>query len=386
MDRVRRIAILMGQDLSFCRKAIRGIRAYALSKPDWAFRNGPPELQIIPYLKDWKPDGMIANLTVMNASRAIIALRKPVIDTSNALAGLNIPVVDVDNVAVGRLAAEYLLDRRFTNFGFFGSKSVYSQLRLAGFREGLAKQGHVASVCYGEYLQHMPSRSSWKKMDTKIGLWLQQLPKPVAILACNDVPARSLADACRQLGLHIPEQVALLGVDDDEMECPLTSPPLSSVAIPAERIGYEAAKLLDRMMSGERPPKTPLSLPPLCIVTRQSTDTMAISDPVVLAALRHIRQHAAERITVGSVVRETGCGRRELERHFRRVLGRSVLTEIRITRVERAKEILQSTNLPMPAIAAQAGFASPERFAVVFRRLVGMSPSAYRRQSQIHHT
>ena len=384
-NQVRRIAILMGQDLSFCRKAIRGIRAYALRKTDWVFRNGPPDMQIIPHLRDWKPHGIIANLFTSDVARAVLRMRRPVVDTACMLPGLRIPTVDVDHMAVGRLAAEHLIDRKFTCFGFFGSEgAVYSQLRERGFRDELARHGFSVSSCYGEYLHQVPTTIGWKRMDREVGAWLKGLPKPVAIFAANDVPARNLADMCRHLNLQIPNQVALLGVDDDELVCPLAAPPLSSVAIPSERIGYEAARLLDRMMSKEDVPKEPLWLPPLDVITRQSTDTMAIRDATVLAALTFIRHFATQNISVSKVVQEIGCGRRELERRFRALLGRSVLDEIRLVRVKRAEEILSNTDLSMPAVAAQAGFSNAQRFAVVFRQLTGASPTAYRRRSQLH--
>lgn len=385
MANVRRIAILMGQDLSFCRNVIRGIRAYAIQKSDWAFRNGLPDMQIVPHLRDWRPDGIIANLFTRDVAQAVMRLRRPLVDTACALPGLKVPMVDVDQDAVGCLAAEYLLKRGFSHFAFFGSElALYSRMREEGFRRVLGEHGHTVSSCYGEYLCQAPSTTSWKKLDQEVERWLRKLPKPVAIFACNDVPARSLADTCLHLGLHIPNQVAMLGVDDDELECPLTSPPLSSIAIPAERIGYEAARLLDQMMDGEPAPREPVFLQPLRVVTRQSTDTMMINDPIVLAALDFIQQNAAQSTTVGRVVQEVGCGRRDLERRFRLVLNRSVLEQIRLARVERAKSILLNTDLAMPKIAAQAGFSNAQRLAVVFKQLTGMAPTAYRSQAKLH--
>jgi LacI family transcriptional regulator len=363
---------------------IRGIRAYGIQKNDWTFRNGLPDMQIIPYLRDWKPHGIIANLFSNDVAKAVVRLRKPLVDTACALEGLKTPTVDVDQEAVGRLAAEYLVKRGFTHFGFFGSThAFYSKLREIGFRNALEQFGYSVSSCHGEYLCQVLNATSWKQLDQDIDKWLRQLPKPVAIFACNDVPARNLADRCCQLGLHIPNQVALLGVDDDELECPLTSPPLSSIAIPAERIGYEAAKLLDQMMSGDPAPAAPVFLQPLGVVTRQSTDTMVIEDPIVLAALTYIDRHATRPITVGKVVHEVGCGRRDLERRFRLILNRSVLDQIRWVRIDRAKNILLCTDLAMPAVAAQAGFSNAQRFAIVFKQLTGMAPTTYRRQAKI---
>jgi LacI family transcriptional regulator len=189
---------------------------------------------------------------------------------------------------------------------------------------------------------------------------------------------------CTQLGLHVPDEVALLGVDNDELECLLTSPPLSSIAIPGERIGYEAAKMLDRAIAGRKSGFGRLLLPPIRVVARQSTDTLAVREPVVLNALRHIHDHALEGIGVAEVVRAVTVGRRELERKFRRVLGRTVLQELCRTRIQQAQKLLASTDLPMPAVARLSGFSSAHRLAIVFRRVCGTPPTSYRRQSQIH--
>ena len=360
--------------------SFRGIRAYAVQKNDWVFRNGPAELQIIPYLRDWRPHGIIANLFLPEVARQVVKLHKPVVDTACTLEGLKMPTVDVDHVAVGRLAADYFLQPGFTHFGFFGSETArYSGMRKKAFANGWRRSAADVSSCYGEYVHNLPATTSWKLIEQKVRHWLRQLPKPAAIFVCNDIPARNLADMCNQLHLHVPGQIAILGVDDDELECLLASPPLSSIAIPAARIGYEAAQLLDAMMSGQGVSREPLLLPPVRVVVRESTDTLAVDDPAVAAALSFIRQRARENITVATMVAQIGVVRWELERNFRAVLGCSIRDELRRVRVELAKGLLTDTQLPMRAIARQSGFYNSQRLAIVFRQAAGMSPSAYRR-------
>lgn len=385
MPRLRRIALLMGQDLSFCRDVIRGIRAYAIRKPGWVFRNGPPDVQLLPLLREWNPDGIIAQLLSAELAQRLQRLGKPVVDTAYWLPKPRVPVVDVDHAAVGRMAADYLLSLGLTQFGYFGpADAAYSELRETAFRQRLAEAGFATDSCYGEYLHRVPTTVSWRASEEQTRRWLRQLPKPVGLFVCNDVLARSLADLCSHLGLHVPDEVALLGVDDDELECLLTKPPLSSIAIPGERIGYEAARLLDQRLTRPRDASpAPLLLPPVRVVTRQSTDTMAVRDALVITALRYIRTHAVEGANVATVVQALGVGRRELERKFRQTLGRSVLQELLRTRLQQAQRLLASTDLPMPAVAKQAGFSSAHRLAIVFGRLCGLSPTAYRRQSQI---
>ena len=318
-------------------RVIRGIRAYALR-----IRLGHPQRSARPrhppFAPQWKPDGIIAELFHAEFARRLLRMNKPVVDTAFWLPNLKVRVVDVDPVAVGRMAAEYLSSLNLTRFAFFGSASAeYSRIRLQSFRQRLREAGYEITICHGEYLREAPTTTSWKKMESQTRRWLRQLPKPVGVFASNDVLARSLADMCSQLGLHIPDEVALLGVDNDELECLLTSPPLSSIAIPGERVGYEAAKLLDQAMTHKRSAVVRVFLPPIRVVARQSTDTMAIRDPVVIAALRFIHSSASEGANVANVVQATGIGRRELERKFRAIVGRSVLQELRRVRIDQAR-------------------------------------------------
>ncbi len=382
MIEVRRIALLMGQDLSFSRAVIRGVREYGLQRPGWVFRSGPTTPEILPGLREWRPDGIIAGLYHEDFAHRLKRTRKPIVDTGCCFRHPRIPVVDVDHNAVGRMAAEHFLAKQFTNFGYFGIRSAsYSQLREQSFRQRLKEEGFEVSSFFGDYLYQTPDAVRWKALDRQTRQWLSELPKPLAVFACNDIPARLLADTCELLGLSIPSDVAILGVDNDDLECSLTVPPLSSIAIPAERIGYEAAHLLGRMMEEEGSPDS-VFLPPVRTVTRQSTDTLAISDPVVTAALSFVRKEAARGINVESVVLHVGVGRRELERKFRRILGSTLLKELRRIRVERAKQLLAGTSLPMPAVARQSGFSTPQRMALVFRQLEGTSPTTFRRQVQ----
>ncbi|HPP51829.1 MAG TPA: XylR family transcriptional regulator [Thermoguttaceae bacterium] len=384
MGRVRRIALLMGQDAEFHRQVLRGIHAYGLQKRDWVFRNAPAEPAITPVVREWQPDGIIAHLVDVQFARQILRLRKPVVDTGCVLQGFKVPVVDVDHEAVGRLAAEHFLQRGYRHYGFYGSGTAYySRLREASFRQQIEKAGFPVSSCHVEYIPRLPAPVSWKRVDQQVRRWLENLPKPVAILADHDVAAHDLADACQQIGLRVPEQAAILGVDNDELECQLAFPPISSVAIPGERIGYEAAWVLDRMLSGHPPPAKPLFLPPLRVVARQSTSTLAVEDPVVAEALHLIRNHVDRRFKVAELADQLIVRRRALEEKFRKILGRSVLEEIHHARIEYAKQLLNETDWKLLQIARRCGFSTPQRLSVVFQKLTGMTPSEYRRQCQL---
>ena len=205
----------------------------------------------------------------------------------------------------------------------------------------------------------------------------------MGIFACHDIAGRGLIDVCRQIHLQVPEEVAILGADDDDLHSLLTSPSLSSVAVPAKQVGYEAAAMLDRIISGEPTPKSHF-VPPVRVITRQSTDTRATDDIVTSVALRYIRIHATQDIDVVTIAEAVGVGRRELERKFRQSLNRTVLEEIHGVRTQRIKELLAATDLPMSAIASRAGFLSAQRMAVVFSQITGMSPTSYRQKVSVH--
>jgi LacI family transcriptional regulator len=383
MTTIRRIALLVGQDIGYTRDVLRGVQAYGRGQPGWIFRDGPPDPRIITPLREWKPHGIIVHLFDKTLANELIKFRVPIVNTTNTLKDIRVPLVEVDHARIGEAAAEYFLDRGFRHFGYFGSSwTGFSKDREAAFVARLAKKDYRVDSCYAEYMPRPPVAESWKGVDVKVRAWLKALPKPVAILSSNDVPARELAEMCRQLELHIPEQVALLGVDNDDLECHLCTPILSSIDLGSERVGYEAAKLLHAMMDHRVPKQKRISIPPLGIVTRQSTDTLAIRDIDVAAALAFIRNSAHEDIGVESILQAVPLSRRALERKFREQLGRTVLEEIRRVRLDLAKSLLSDTNLPMPAIAARCGFSGARRLAVVFRQIIGVTPSEYRAQAR----
>ena len=383
MNRIQRIALLMSQDSGFHRQVLLGIRAYANTKSHWQFHGAPPVKEILRPLREWNPHGIIAHLGNLPFAKQLIELGKPLVDTAFMLEGLSAPAVDVDHQAVGRLAAEYFLSRGYRRFGYFGSGSVcYSRLREASFRRTVERAGFEISTCYVEYLPQLSLKVSWKSVNRQMRQWLKSLAQPVAILADHDAAAHDLADMCEVLGLRVPEEIAILGVDDDELECQLAFPPLSSIALPAERIGFEAAKLLDRLMSGKAAPAEPICLPPVRVVARHSTSLSAVEDPVVLAALEYIRDHLTEPIHVKTMADSLVVRRRHLEQKFRTILRRSVLAEIYRARVEKAQELLIRGDLQMSQVARQSGFSNAQRMATVFRRLSGMAPREYRRLTQ----
>jgi LacI family transcriptional regulator len=217
-------------------------------------------------------------------------------------------------------------------------------------------------------------------MEDEIGRWLLSLPRPVGVMACYDIRARHVLDACRRVGLAVPDQVAVIGVDNDEFLCNLAEPPLSSVAPDTRRTGYEAAALLDRLMSGrERPRGQAIFVEPLGVVARRSTDVLAVGDPDVSAAVRFIREHACQGIAVKDLLARVPLSRRVLEGRFRKLLGRTPHEEIARIRFERVRQLLRETRLPLEEVARRSGFRNAEYLSTAYRREFGTAPSVYRK-------
>ena len=284
--------------------------------------------------------------------------------------------------AIGRLAAEHLLERGFQKFAFCGFRDeLWSELRHRGFAEAVAKQG-MRCEAYVSPWRGRRARA-WQQEHTALERWLRGLPRPLAVMACNDLRAQHVLDVARGLGLAVPEDLAVIGVDDDYPFCDLCDPPLSSVLPNARRIGYRAAEALDGLMAGEPALAQEVLVEPLGITTRQSTDILAIDYPAIAAAVRHIRERACEGLHVSELLKKLPISRPVLERRFRKYLSRSPQAEIRRVQIARAKRLLVETDLPLKNIASMVGFAHAEYLSVVFKRETGITPGTYRRSAAL---
>jgi LacI family transcriptional regulator len=296
-------------------------------------------------------------------------------------------VIETDNVQVASLAAEHLLDRGFRRFAYCGFRGLrYSQQRQEAFVARVAAAGYPVSV----FAPRLGDRKDALKLAEQRGqagqcdlmAWLAELPKPIGLMACSDLRGQQVLNACRESGIEVPDQIAVIGVDDDEIVCRLSDPPLSSVAPDTQRIGFEAGLLLDRLMHGEASPPEPLLVPPQRIVTRQSTDVLAIDDQDVARAIHFIRQHACNGITINDVLKNVPMTRMTLKRRFMRVLGHSAKTEIMRVQVERVKQLLAETDLSQAKIAILAGFTHAEYLSAAFKQRTGQTPRQYRAASR----
>jgi len=377
-----RVALLLGQDLGYCRDVLSGILSYAEeSRPEWIYHEAPPDARVFPLLKRWKPHGIIVHLSDRALAERLLGLPGHVVSITHTLDDVKIPVVDVNHEKVGQEAARYFLSLGYRSFGYFGSKAAaFSRRREEGFRQALAAKEFPLTSCHARFLPRTPITEDWSAMEKRAAQWLRQLPKPAAVLASNDIPARTLCQICRLSGLRVPADVAILGVDNDPYECRLTSPPLSSVEIPAHAIGRQAAETLDRLMRGARPATGPVSLDPGGVVARESTGFRSTLDPALQDALRFIQENAGKStLDISAVCGFLKRSRRSVERLFKDKLDSTIHAEIQTSRVRFAEQLLSQTDLTISEIAARAGFENPRRFYRTFRQLRGRSPSDYRR-------
>jgi LacI family transcriptional regulator len=294
-----------------------------------------------------------------------------------------LPCIETDNEEVARAAFEHLRQRGFKSFAFCGDERFqWSRERGFWFTKIAQQAGY-------EFLAFPASGSRGGESDDKRLLgWIRKLSKPCGLMACYDIRGWQVLEACRAAGVAVPDEVAVVGVDNDDLLCNLSEPALSSVALDPVLTGYEAAATLDRMMAGEVVEPGIRRIKPLGLVTRQSSDVLAISDLEVSQALRFIREHAVEGIKVEAILRTIPISRRVLESRFKRLLGHTPHDEILRVKLQRAKELLEETDLPLRVVAQRAGFNHVEYLSAVFKQHLGQAPSQYRRQhnSMEHQT
>lgn len=328
-------------------------------------------------LLKWKPAGVIGHVFSSEAADLLQRVRVPVVETAFDFAELNVPRVGLDDRAIGVAAAEHFLDQRYRQFVYVEQEQkAYSERRWQGFEARLAESGCAAlratGVLGARWLDTLPPVSE------KTRRWILGLPRPIAAFAAYDALALELLEVARTVGLRVPEEIAVLGVGDIDWICNLAYPQLSSVRTAAEAAGFEAARLLDRLMAGEAPPAKRIEFPPLGVSARRSTDLCFVTDGDLARALRFIRDQAHAPIGVDDVVRAACVSRSTLERRFRAAMGRSPLEEIQRARIERVRVLLVESDDAVGVIAQRCGFPDGRRLSEAFRRHCGETPTGYR--------
>jgi LacI family transcriptional regulator len=379
-----RVALVMTRGQAYVEQVMLGIAEHVHRTRRWKCTYAWDSLTSLDHLA-FQPDGVICCSFRNELFAELLEKRVPAVNVWQVRDGPALPYVGVDDGAVGRLAAEYFMQRGFRHFAYAGSYDhSYSDARWRGFRAALVAAGHDCAVLrpsVNEEVRDTPS-SVWLHVRETVSRWIATLPTPVAILAAEDICAVEVSEACAACGLQVPGDVAVLGVNNDRVLCDLAAPPLSSIELPGRQVGLAAAAALDRWLDGEAPSGEPALFPPTGVVTRQSTDVFAVDDRDVTAALQLIRDRATRGLTVEDILAVVPVSRRTLENRFARHLGRSPHAEIERVRIARAKDLLTNTDLSMPEVAARAGFNTGERLSVTFRRRTGQTPTGFRIQTR----
>ncbi|MBK9385751.1 MAG: DNA-binding transcriptional regulator [Planctomycetes bacterium] len=375
-----RVALLIETSTSFGRGLLKGIGEYLRPRSGWSMflQERSFEDPFPGWIRSWRGEGIITRLKHGPHAQELLSLGLPIVDVRYQEPDLGLPAVHADQYAAGRLAAQHYLDRGFRHFAWYGPEPYnWAEHRRKGYVEVIHEKNLSCLGFPGRWADL--AGPGWEEVVAELCGWIKNLPRPIAIFTSHDIRGLEVLEACRRLDLAVPEQVSVLGVDDDEILCNLGEPPLSSINTNIERIGYEAAALLDRMMNGEPRPHAPLLVAPLGVTLRASTDTTAIDDEAVARACRYIREHACEGIDVDQVVQQTGLSRRALERRFQRWLKRTPKSEIHRVQIQRVKDLLLHTTCKLAEIAAITGFQHVEYMSFLFKKKTGQTPGQYRR-------
>lgn len=384
------VALFIETSRAYGRSLCLGIADYARSHGEWNFLIEERDLRggIPKWLESWDGDGILCRLSDPNQAEIFAAVPCPVIDLYGQIRHPGIPFLDTDAAAVADMAARFFVNSAFTSFAYCGFPGLwFSDDRNEAFKRAIKRYGadlHIYEPPISWSVSDVAQRESLHPAGSpELAAWVASLPERTAILACNDVRAQQLIKVTRRIGRKVPEDLAVMGVDDDEMICELTSPRLTSVRPDTHALGYNAAHWLHLLMQGRPLARQSLLIPPIQITERASTDAIASDDPVFVTALRFIRDHAHEKIDAGKVVREAGLSRSSVEARFKKILGRSIKDEITRFRIARSLVLLRETPMPLQQIAEACGFATSSHFSRIFKELEGRTPGAARDKSTV---
>lgn len=386
MSRRLEVALIIDPAKPYDRRIVRGVAAYVESESlDWSLYVEEDPTGRMPKLDSWAGDGILANFDNRRVAHAVSKLGIPVVGIGGGYGyykqATRIPYVRTDNKAIAEMAARHLLDLGLRHFAFCSEppnrSNGWALERQRAFQQYVSEAGYACEVHTGRHT----AAGHWRQLQSELRKWIVSLPAPTGMLACNDSRARHVLQACRARGLRVPEDIAIVGVDNDDLMCELSRPSLTSIVQGTYRIGYEAAAILNSLMSGKRP-RQRTAIPPESLVSRQSTDILAVGDEDVAVVLKYIRQHACDPIQVKDVLQVANLSRSTLESRFREILGRSVHAEIRRVQLENALRQLKTSNVPIKEIVREAGVSSVQYFTAMVRQATGKTPGQIRNDTQ----
>lgn len=380
----KKIAILVETSLNSGRQIVRGISRFARERNDWAihYHTGPLGALASASLDRWQGDGIIARIANPELHASVKACNVPVVDVLGNVPGTDYPVVKCDEAAISSLIGNHFKDRGFRHIAFFGLSDEHWSLDRRSELDAFCQKTLKTSLSCLE-VEHAERVSNvWYNYIGRIQTWIESLPKPVGIMIASDQFGPDVLAACQASGLSVPDQVSLVGVDNDLPFCEICQPQLSSVEPNHELIGYKAAHTLNRILQDDGEVQRSTKIAPHILHVRPSSDATALEDPALVKALRFIRNKACDPISVDDIARAAGVSRSVLQRRFRNTLNQTVLESILSVRINRAKDMLATTSLPLPDLAERCGFKHQEYLGFVFKKRIGCTPGQYR----IQHT
>ncbi len=377
MDNIRKIGLVIETDRIFGKELLRGIAQYSRIHGPWLIHNETKySKNLLNRLIAWKCDGLIMRDQSENFALLDIGVPTVIVPTDHKPDECHANIISNDN-AIGKLAAEYFIQRGFKQFGYCGFDDVYwSVLRWKSFSKYLNTKGFKV---FSFELHRSIVEKEWEKDQRSLSQWIMSLPKPVAIFSCNDKRGLHVIEACKLVSLPVPERVAVLGVDNDEVLCDLSGYQLSSIPLNSKKAGQEGAKILDMLMRGKNTIKT-IIVEPTSVITRETTDILAIENKNVADALSYIRKNANRPLQVSEVIDTLYISRRALYQQFRDVLGSTIYDEIMRYRIEEFARLLLETDMTITQISYALGESSNKHIARPFQKYKGMSPKEYRKQ------
>jgi LacI family transcriptional regulator len=382
-DEQPHVALIIETSKVYGREILHGIRRYLSVHGRWSIfthERGQDDPDP-PWLARWKGHGIITRSLDMALCRRAKKRGIPVVSLRHLVNRPDFPTLFPDQRLIGERVAAHFITRGFRHFGYCGvpGNKQWERRRHAAFCRAVEARG-------GDWHEYKPTymgdaEKNWEAEQVAMIAWLHSLPKPVGIMTTHDSQGVQVLDACRRAGLHVPDDIAVVSVDNDPVLCELASPPLSSLDQNAQKLGYEAAALLDRMMRGEKVEPENCFFEPGEVVVRHSSDVIAVKDQNVAKAARYIREHACGEIDSQAIARAAGQSRRALEKKFRAHTGRTPMEEVHAIRLRRIKRLLMETEYTLPVIAEQSGFAYHEYMSRFFKKQTGLTPGEYRRKN-----
>jgi LacI family transcriptional regulator len=316
-------------------------------------------------------------------ARALLKTEMPVVNVRRFETTTRLPTVWEDNAQLCRLAVNHFAERHFRKFAYCG----WTHIHWSNHREGVFVEA-VREAGYGECHVYRPAKKghrTWEEELEEVGQWLQSLSTPIGLLAANDARGVQVLDACQRIGLPVPEQCAVLGIDNQVIFCEFATPTLSSIDQDEVRNGFEAARLLDGLMAGKKTPAEPIQIPAIGIVPRASTDSIAVEDKELAMAVRYLRAHACDRIGIDDLVSHTCMSRRALQRRFKAAMGCTPLEAKLAIQLQRIQQLLSETDLSLQVIAKRSGFRHSGHMSAFFKQRTGSTPGHYRQQNRGSH-